>query len=247
MSYAIKILHLFPDLLNLYGDKGNLAALEKRLTWRGINATTQNVTMQDSNFDLADTDIVFLGGGSDREQEVVVKLLSNKKDMLKQYVEDGGVLLATCGGFEMLGEFYYSSGAKAEGLGILSIHAEPAEKRFISDVIVKTELTEQSICGFENHAGCIDIGDYAPLGKVVYGGGNDKKSGNEGLVYKNLIATYLHGPLLPKNPQLCDAILCRALKKKYPDFKGLSSLDDTLEHQANDYILRLFSTTEKKN
>ena len=148
--------------------------------------------MQDTSFNLEDADIVFLGGGSDREQEVVVNLLSDKKELLKQYVENGGVLLATCGGFEMLGDSFYSSGVKTEGLGILAIHAELAEKRLIGDVIIESELTKQPICGFENHAGQMDIGDYAPLGKVIYGSGNDKKSGYEGLVYQNLIATYLN-------------------------------------------------------
>lgn len=240
MSDCIRILHLFPDLLNLYGDKGNLSALEKRLAWRGIGAKVITVTAQNPAFDINDADIIVLGGGSDREMELVCELLSPQKDALKDYVENGGVFLATCGGFELLGNSFYSSSKKVKGLGILNIHADPAENRLISDVIVQTDLTTQPVCGFENHANRMDIGTHTPLGKVLYGHGNDGESAQEGLVYKNLIATYLHGPLLPKNPQLCDELLLRALKKKHPDFEGLSPLDDSLEEQANAYIVRQY-------
>lgn len=227
-QYSLNILHLYPDLLNLYGDKGNLSALEKRMTWRGMDATV-TVCNQEDALDVSGYDILVLGGGSDKEQETVCRLLGEKKESLIAYLEDGGVMLATCGGFEMLGT-----------LGILDIHAEYQEKRLISDVVLQSELFDTPICGFENHAGRMNIGSYAPLGKVLFGNGNDGESGYEGLIYKNLIATYLHGPLLPKNPKLCDEILLRALKKKYPDFDCLSPLDDTLETAANQYICRTF-------
>lgn len=227
-QYSLNIHHLYPDLLNLYGDKGNSSALEKRLLWRGVDATV-TVCKQEDPLDISGFDIILLGGGADKEQETVCNLLSEKKAELSDYVENGGVLLATCGGFEILGT-----------LGILDIKTSHDEARLIGDVIVKSDLFDTPICGFENHAGRTDIGTYTPLGKVLYGNGSDGKSGYEGLVYKNLFATYLHGPLLPKNPHLCDEILLRALKKKYPYFDGLAPLNDTLETQANQYIAQNF-------
>lgn len=227
-GYSLNILHLYPDLLNLYGDKGNLASLTHRLTWRGMDASV-TVCNQEDTPDFSDCDIVILGGGADKEQESVCELLADKAEALKAYVENDGVMLATCGGFEMLGT-----------LGILGIQTKTDEKRLISDVILKSDLTDTPICGFENHSGRIDIGNYTPLGKVLFGNGNNGTDGTEGLVYRNLIATYLHGPLLPKNPQLCDWLLLRALKKKYPNFEVLTPLDDSMESAANQYICRTF-------
>lgn len=227
-GYSLNILHLYPDLLNLYGDKGNLASLTHRLTWRGMDASV-TVCNQEDTPNFSDCDIVILGGGADKEQESVCELLADKAEALKAYVESNGVMLATCGGFEMLGT-----------LGVLDIQTEVGEKRLISDVILKSDLTDTPICGFENHSGRIDIGNYTPLGKVLFGNGNNGTDGTEGLVYRNLIATYLHGPLLPKNPQLCDWLLLRALKKKYPNFEALTPLDDSMESAANQYICRTF-------
>ncbi|MBQ2614367.1 MAG: glutamine amidotransferase [Clostridia bacterium] len=242
---TIHILHLFPDLLNLYGDKGNLAALCKRLTWRGIEATVTTVTQDSKELSLDDVDIVFLGGGSDREQMTVAERLMPYKQALKDYVEQGGVLLGFCGGFELLGTSWWAGDIQTDGLGILDIHAERGEQRFIGDVVLSSDWTEQPICGFENHPGRMQIGDYQPLGKVIAGHGNDGVSALEGVLYKNVFATYLHGPLLPKNPELCDSILTRALTKKYPDFAELSPLDDTLELAANRFIVQNFSGNEK--
>ena len=238
-NYTIQILHLYPDLLNLYGDKGNLSALASRLRWRGIDVTVTQC-YQDDTLDISGADIIVLGGGSDREQEVVCKLLQQQKQALKDYVEAGSVLLATCGGYPLLGKYIKTADARMECLGILDITTEPADNRLISDVIVQSELVDQPICGFENHATYTHIGSHTPLGKVLYGNGNNKESGYEGVVYKNVFATYLHGPLLPKNPKLCDTILLRALKHKYPDFDALTPLNDELENLANAYITATF-------
>ena len=192
----LNIIHLYPDLLNLYGDKGNIACLEMRLKMRGIGANVITYTNNDENPDFTSADIIFLGGGSDREQDKVCSILKSKSEELKRYIEDGGVLLATCGGFEMLGRYYYSSDTKTEGLGVLNISAEKAEKRAIGNVVIESDLFSQKIVGFENHIGKMNIGENAPLGKVLCGSGNDG-NGYEGIVYKNTVATYLHGPLLP--------------------------------------------------
>lgn len=236
----IQIVHLYPDLLNLYGDKGNIACMKKRLAWRGIDVTVTECTNRDHSMDLGRADIIFVGGGSDREQEIVCSLLLKKKQELSDYVESGGTLVAVCGGYQLLGKYYQTADAKIEGLGILDIATDAGDTRLIGNVVLKSDLFSQPIVGFENHAGRTHIGSHTPLGKVVYGHGNTGESGYEGVVYKNVIATYLHGPLLPKNPMLCDDILSRALKRKYPDFEGLSPLDDGLENMANQYICDRF-------
>lgn len=236
----LNIIHLYPDLLNLYGDKGNIACLEMRLKMRGIDANIITYINNGDAPNFASADIIFLGGGSDREQEVVCSILKDKSEKLKEYIESGGVLLATCGGYEMLGGHYYSGDKKTEGLGALDIFAEKAEKRTIGNVILESDLFSQKIVGFENHIGKMNIGNHTPLGKVLCGSGNDG-NGYEGIAYKNTIATYLHGPLLPKNPMLCDYILYLALKRKYADFTELKPLDDTIEEKANDYIVKTFA------
>lgn len=240
-NYEINIIHLYPDLLNLYGDKGNIACMQKRLEWRGIKANVLQCTNKDSNIDLKSADIIFVGGGSDREQEIVCNKLLEKKDEIKDYIEDNGVLIAVCGGYQLLGKYYQTSNTKIEGLGILDIYTDAGETRLISNVVLKCDKFSQPIVGFENHAGRTYIGDCTPLGKVKFGNGNTGDSGYEGVLYKNVIATYLHGPLLPKNPQLCDYILTCALKRKYPEFQSLSPLDDKLENTANEYVVNKFA------
>lgn len=236
-DYEINIVHLYPDLLNLYGDKGNIACMTKRLNWRGIKANVHECTNKNHEVNLQNADIVFVGGGSDREQELVCNLMKGIKDEIKDYVEDNGVLVAVCGGYQLLGKYYRTDSAKIDGLNILDIYTDAGDSRLIDNVVLECEMFSQPIVGFENHAGRTHIGDkYKPLGKVKYGSGNTGKSGYEGVLYKNVIGTYLHGPLFPKNPQLCDYILSCALKRKYPEFTGLSQLDDGLENKANQYI-----------
>lgn len=237
---SLNIIHLYPDLLNLYGDKGNIACMQKRLNWRGIDAKIQTCTNKDHSINLETADIIFVGGGSDREQEIVCGLLLKKKAELINYVESGGVLVAVCGGYQLLGKYYQTADKKIEGLGILDIYTDAGDTRLIGNVVLESELFSLKICGFENHAGRTYIGSHTPLGKVVYGYGNNGESGFEGVIYKNVIGTYLHGPLLPKNPMLCDYILTAALKRKYPDFNGLSELNDELENTANKYIENRF-------
>lgn len=236
----INIVHLYPDLLNLYGDKGNIEALRKRLLWRGIETSVTECTCQSPEIDFEKADIIFLGGGSDREQEIVLSRLMEKKEEFKNYAEEGGCLLAVCGGFELLGKKIKTAEKEIEALGVLDICTDltSAKNRLIGNIVIEAGGIAEKIVGFENHGGRIDIGSHTPLGKVLKGYGNDGKSGFEGVVYKNVTATYLHGPLLPKNPHLCDLILTKALKKKYTDFSELSALDDELEIKANDCIVR---------
>lgn len=238
-DYKITILHLYPDLLNLYGDKGNIECMKKRLEWRGIEAEVINCTMDCESMDFSQADIVFLGGGSDREQELVSDRLLSKKQELTDFVENGGVVLAVCGGYQLLGKYYQINERRIDGLGILDIHTDKPKDapRLIGNVIIECDGFNSKVVGFENHGGRTSIGSHTPFGRVVKGFGNDGATGYEGVRYKNVIGTYLHGPLLPKNPELCDYILENALKNKYSDFKGLSPLDDGLENLAGEYML----------
>lgn len=237
-DYKIKIMHLYPNLLNLYGDKGNIAALCSRLKWRGIDVELEEIIAEEKP-DFLSADIVFLGGGTEREVKNVLEYLGKNKEELEEFIENDKTLLAVCEGFEMLGEYFYMNDEKHLGLGILDIRSEKAadKKRILGDAVIDCGETGL-VVGFENHSNRMDIGSYNALGKVVKGGGNNIESGGEGLRYKNVFGTYLHGPLLPKNPKLCDLVLESALKNKYSEFCGLELLDDTIEDKANEYIVK---------
>lgn len=232
----MRIGHLFPDLLNLYGDLGNIRSLERRLQWRGIECEIENFGLNDP-IRFQDLDIVVLGGGSDREQQIVCQRLQAIREDFKAYVEAGGVVLAICGGYQLLGHFYESAQAKIEGLGILDIDTVHQPQRLIGNIALKSELIEQPIIGFENHSGRTRIYTHQPLGDVLFGYGNDDTSKKEGVVYRHLIGTYCHGPLLPKNPQLADWLIQKALKQSGDD-QPLIMLDDTLEHATNEEQLK---------
>lgn len=235
----ITIGHLYPDLLNLYGDRGNIQCLMKRCQWRGIQAETIAFELNDK-IDFSKLDIVLLGGGSDREQMLVCKKLREIRDAFKEYVEAGGVVIAICGGYQLLGNYYHTDQGNIEGLALVDMYTEQGEGRLISNIVLKSDLFDMPVVGFENHGGRTVINENRPLGKVLYGSGNDGKSGYEGVVYKNVIGTYLHGPLLPKNPQLADWLIQHALEKKYGQKIELSPLDDSQEKEANDYVYHRF-------
>jgi hypothetical protein len=191
--------------------------------------------------DFSQLDIILLGGGSDREQELVCGHLKSIQQDFKNYVEDGGVVLAVCGGYQLLGKYYKTDKKMIEGLSILDITTEWQPERLIRNIVLDSPLFDTPVVGFENHGGRTYIGSHTPFGKVFYGLGNTGKSGYEGVLYKNVIGTYLHGPLLPKNPQVCDYLLERALKRKYGDNIVLEPLKDELEHLANGYIAGRYS------
>ncbi len=235
----INILHLYPDLLNLYGDKGNIECLRKRLLWRDIDVEYNTYTSDNqSELNLSEVDILFIGGGSDKEEKHACKNLLPYKEQLRTFAENGGVLVALCGAYPILGNYFKTEDETVEGLGILNIYTEYESKRITNNVVLESDFVKTRIVGFENHSGRTYINDHTPLGKVVFGKGNNDSGDYEGVVYKNVIATNLHGPLLPKNPELCDYILTCALKKKYTDFDVLSPLDDTMENTANEYVIK---------
>ena len=238
----LRIAHLYPDLLNLYGDIGNITTIRKRCEWRDIQTQVDSI-YGNEKITFTDYDLVFLGGGSDREQLLVRdKLISMKKE-ISAYVENGGVLVAVCGGYQLLGSYYKLEKETIQGLEILDIQTEVGDTRLISNVVLENEQFG-TIVGFENHGGRTNINNHTPLGKVLYGNGNNGKDGYEGVIYKNVIATYLHGSLLPKNPVLSDHIIKMMLEQRgLPS--DLKPLDDSIVENAHKYIVDRFVNNKK--
>ncbi|MCW6089077.1 type 1 glutamine amidotransferase [Clostridium sporogenes] len=234
----LNICHLYPDLLNVYGDIGNILVLKYRAQQRGIKINVSNVSIKDS-FPIDKYDIALFGGGQDYEQAIVSKdMVETKKDDLTEYIEKGKVLLAICGGYQLLGKYYTTpEGEKLDGLNILDIYTEGGDTRFIGNTVIKNEEFNETYVGFENHSGRTYIGNLKPLGKVIVGYGNNGEDHQEGCIYKNTFGTYFHGSLLSKNPELADRLLSTALKNKYGEDIELESLDDNLEFKAKEFII----------
>lgn len=237
----LNICHLYPDLLNVYGDVGNILILKYRAEKRGIAVNIINTSLNDT-FNDNDMDIVFFGGGQDYEQSIVsTDLIQNKKEALTRYVENNKVLIAICGGYQLLGKYYVApNGQKLEGLGILDIYTEASDTRFIGDAIITNNENNETYVGFENHSGRTYINSLKPLGKCIHGYGNNGEDGYEGCVYKNTFCTYLHGSLLSKNPELADRLLKIALDEKYNDNVQLKPLDDTFQLKAKETIFERY-------
>lgn len=234
----LNICHLYPDLLNVYGDTGNILILKYRAEKRGIKVNVTNISIGDK-FEGKDYDIVFFGGGQDYEQSIVSDDLNSlKKLALSQYIEQGKVFISICGGYQLLGKYYTTpEGEKLNGLGILDIYTEGGNTRFIGNTVIYNEDFKETYVGFENHSGRTYIGSLKPLGKVLAGYGNNGEDGYEGCVYKNSYCSYFHGSLLSKNPELADRFLETALEKKYGSIK-LTALDDSLEFKAKEFIVK---------
>ncbi len=234
----VNIGHLYPELLNLYGDRGNIQCLKKRCEWRGIEAKVREYSLMDS-IDFSQLDVVLIGGGSDREQMLVCSRLKKIRADFRGYVEDGGVVIAVCGAYQLLGHYYDTAEGRIEGLSLVDIYTQQGSPRLISNIVIQNEQFSYPIVGFENHGGRTFINQHQPFGRVSFGFGNNGEDKKEGVMYKNVIGTYLHGPLLPKNPHVCDYLLTEALDRKY-GFSSLEPLDDTQEREANQYIVHRF-------
>ena len=233
----LKICHMYPDVLNLYGDRGNVICMTKRLRWRGIDASVTKLPIGDSR-SLAGFDLVFIGGGQDFEQQVLLSDLHRGKDReIKAAVEDGVTFLTICGGYQMLGSYYETfDGNRCDFIGALDLYTKGSVKRMIGNYKFQCSPSAGGsvVVGFENHSGKTWLGSsLEPLGKVLSGFGNNGEDGSEGAHYKNVFGTYSHGPLLPKNPELCDLILKTALERKYGSAE-LLPLDDSFERLAHD-------------
>ena len=235
----LNICHIYPDLLNLYGDRGNVMAFSKRCLWRDILVDVHRVNIGEK-VNLAEMDFMFLGGGSDREQGLMAADLNKRSAELAESIEDGLVLLAICGGYQLLGKYYKTlSGEVIPGLGILDFYTEGGQKRLIGNVALEVGLggVSRKITGFENHSGRTYLGKLEPFGHTLAGYGNNGQDHTEGATYKNVLCSYLHGPLLPKNPFISDYLISRALQRRYGRDIPLDQLDNSLEESANRVML----------
>lgn len=212
-----------------------MLVLAHRLKQRQIPFEIAEVHVGDS-ISLSSADIVFIGGGSDREQKIVCSALQTFRDELAAYVEDGGVLAAVCGGYQLLGHYYLLDDEKIKGLSLVDLYTDRGTPRLIGNIAIKSSICPHPIVGYENHGGRTHLaGDITPLGVVEYGHGNDGETGYEGCLYKHVLGTYIHGPLFPKNPGVADFLLCTACARR-GICQELEPLDDTIELQANDFM-----------
>lgn len=238
----IKICHLYPDVLNLYGDRGNIICLERRLNWRGICCSVTELPLGEKAA-LSDFDLFFIGGGQDFEQELLLAdLASGKADDIRAAAADGKTFLCICGGYQLMGAYYETAeGHKCDFLGAVDLYTVGARERMIGNLSFK--LGEESggyeVIGFENHSGRTFLGSgVSPLGTVTSGFGNNGADKTEGVRWNNVFGTYSHGPVLPKNPALCDEILRCALERRYGRAE-LTPLADGFEQDAHRAALEM--------
>ena len=233
----LKICHMYPDVLNLYGDRGNVICMKSRLERRGIGCAVTRLPIG-SAASLAGFDLVFIGGGQDFEQQVLLDdLHRGKAQEIRSAIADGVTFLTICGGYQMLGSYYETyDGQSCDFIGALDLYTIGSKTRMIGNYKFKCgESAGGSIVvGFENHSGKTHLGSgVEPLGAVLAGFGNNGEDGTEGAHYKNVFGTYSHGPMLPKNPEFCDMLLVSALERRYGKAE-LAPLDDALELLAHD-------------
>jgi lipid II isoglutaminyl synthase (glutamine-hydrolysing) len=230
--------HLFPDYLNIYADRGNIAVLTRRAAWRGHELDVRALGAG-SRIAPGEHDLFYVGGGQDREQELIAPALAALGPALQEAVAGGAAALAVCGGYQLFGRYYRDvGGAELPGAGLLPLHTVAGERRMIGDVLIECEVepgAKRTLAGFENHAGRTVLEDGAePLGRVLAGFGNDGESGYEGCRAGRVVGTYLHGPLLPRNPWLADWLLSQAMAHRTGgDPTELEPLPDELEGQAH--------------
>jgi CobQ-like glutamine amidotransferase family enzyme len=236
-SMQIRVGHLYPEYLNIYADRGNIAVFANRARWRGIALHVDSIGLDDE-LRPGDHDLLYIGGGQDREQALIAPDLAAKGEAIREAVAAGAALLAVCGGYQLLGAFYRDrSGVELPGAGLFQLHTVAGERRMIGDCLLECELEPgitRTLAGFENHAGITRLDAGAePLGRVVAGFGNDGASGFEGCRVGTAVGTYLHGPLLPRNPWLADWLLGCALTHGLGEAPELAELSEELEREAH--------------
>jgi lipid II isoglutaminyl synthase (glutamine-hydrolysing) len=229
--------HLYPDYLNIYADRGNMAVLERRAAWRGYRLEARSISIGEP-VRPGEHDLLYVGGGQDREQALVAEDLVGKADDIRAVVDGGAAVLAVCGGYQLIGRSYRDlRGDELPGIGLLPFDTVAGDRRMIGDVLLECELdpgTKRTLAGFENHAGRTRLdADAEPLGRVLAGFGNDGESGWEGCRAGRVVGTYLHGPLLPRNAWVADWLLAQALGHRLGEPPELEPLGDELELQAH--------------
>jgi lipid II isoglutaminyl synthase (glutamine-hydrolysing) len=236
----IRVGHLYPEYLNIYADRGNIAVMRARCEWRGIAFEAIGCGPGDV---LPDADLYYVGGGQDRDQLLVAADLVERATDLRSAIDSGAWLLAVCGGYQMLGHYYRGHrGDEMRGTGLVDLVTEAGQTRMIGNIAIDCELQPGeplTVVGFENHAGRTRLGDgVRPLGRVLHGHGNNGRDGGEGVVAGRIVGTYIHGPLLPKNPALADVLVAEALRRR-SGAVDLEPLDDRLEHSAHDVAVAI--------
>ena len=236
-NLKISIAHLYPKLLNLYGDIGNIITLKKRCEWRNIEVEFEDINIGDK---IKEHDIYFVGGGQDKQQEEVADELYRQKDFLTEERDRNAVFLGICGGYQLFGHYYQPHDKeKLKGISLIDAYTVAGNTRFIGNVTAFTDfLNPKTLVGFENHSGLTYLnGETKPLAKIEVGNGNNGKDRTEGARYKNVFGTYLHGSFLPKNPQFADYMIELALEKRYGEKIPLKPLDDTLELNTHNSLI----------
>jgi len=253
---------LYPSLMSTYGDRGNVICLRQRAEWRGIRVNVLSLAQDTPPEEFQKVDVLVGGGAQDRQQEIVMRdLRGAKAEVIRQKIEAGTPGVFTCGSPQLLGHYYEPAlGQRIEGLGLLDMeskHPGPEARRCIGNVVFEVTATRLAqdlqkmlgaapvIIGFENHGGRTYLGKVEPLGRVVSGYGNNGEDGTEGAFYRNAIATYSHGPLLPKNPFIADWLIQTALLEKYQTSVSLEPLDDTLATQAREAMFKKLTAMKK--
>lgn len=234
----LRIAHLYAHFLNIYGDRGNIIALSQRARWRNIDVKCEAIDLG-SEIDPSYYDFYFVGGGQDKQQIVIAEDLLKKATVLKEATAGGAVILSVCGGYQLLGHYYRPhEGPELKGISLVDAYTVAGNRRMIGNVIIKRD-DGTTLVGFENHSGKTYLGSgVSPLGKVVVGNGNNGEDKMEGLAAGTVYGTYLHGSLLPKNPDFADKLLSQALSRRYGNV-NLAPLEDTLESQAHKRALSL--------
>ncbi|MBM7636651.1 lipid II isoglutaminyl synthase subunit GatD [Streptococcus saliviloxodontae] len=233
-QYELNVAHLYGNLLNTYGDNGNILMMKYVGEKLGVNMTFDIVSVGD-DFDDSYYDMIFFGGGQDYEQSIVAKDLPSKRLPIDRFIQNDKVILAICGGFQLLGQYYIqANGVRIEGIGVMGHYTlNQEDNRFIGDIKIHNEEFNETYYGFENHQGRTFLSeDEKPLGKVVYGNGNNKEDGTEGVHYRNVYGSYFHGPILSRNANLAYRLVTTALKNKYGQDIQLAAYQDILGQEV---------------
>ena len=236
----LRVCHLYPEHLNIYADRGNIAVLRSRCEWRGIDFAAVGCGPGDP---LPEADLYYVGGGQDRDQLLIEDDLVGRAGGLRAAIADGAWMLAVCGGYQMLGHYYRGhQGDEIRGTGLVDLVTEAGPTRMIGNISIDCELRPgepMTVVGFENHAGRTRLGEgVRPLGRVLHGHGNNGRDGGEGVHTGRIVGTYIHGPLLPKNPALADHLIGAALERRHGTV-ALEPLDDRLEGMAHDVAIAI--------